>query len=81
MNILETYKDLDDIKETFKRFLNNIPFYGKAIVCIDDANIRSILPLPLIKTIKYGLTPDADIYATDINLQPDYSTFTLWAKE
>lgn len=77
---LETYSDIQDIKETFKRFLNNIPFYGKAIVCIDDANVRSILPLPHIKTIKYGLTTDADYYATDIILEPDSSSYTVWYK-
>ncbi|MDR3550151.1 MAG: UDP-N-acetylmuramate--L-alanine ligase [Candidatus Babeliales bacterium] len=78
---LETYTDIDDIKETFKRFLENIPFYGKAIVCIDDANVRSLLPIPHVKTIKYGLTPDADFYATDISLEPDFSTYTVWHKD
>src|SRR5579872_512342 len=43
---LETYTDLDDIKATFKQFLNNLPFYGKAIICTDDENIRSLLPMP-----------------------------------
>jgi UDP-N-acetylmuramate--alanine ligase len=78
---LETYTDINDIKETFLRFLNNIPFYGKAILCIDDANIRSLLPIPHLKTIKYGITPLADYYATDIDLQPDHSVYTLWHKE
>ena len=77
---LETYKDLDDIKETFKRFLNNIPFYGKAFVCIDDANVRSLLPMPHIKTIKYGLDISADIFAQNIDLQPTHSTFDLYIK-
>lgn len=75
---LETYADLDDIKNTFKQFLNNLPFYGKAIVCIDDANVRSILPMPHVKTIRYGLTSDADMYATDVELNADHSTFTVW---
>lgn len=77
---LETYKDLDDIKETFKRFLNNIPFYGKAFVCIDDANVRSLLPMPHIKTIKYGLNESADIFADNLDLQATYSTFDLFIK-
>lgn len=78
---LETYKDLDDIKDTFKRFLNNIPFYGKAFVCIDDTNVRSIIPtLPHIKMVKYGLDESADIYATDIKLEIDHSTFTVHGK-
>ena len=79
---LETYKDLDDIKETFKRFLNNIPFYGKAFVCIDDENVRSIIPsLPHIKMVKYGLDDSADIYACNVDLQSTYATFDLYLKE
>jgi UDP-N-acetylmuramate--alanine ligase len=78
---LETYTDLEDIKNTFIQFLNNLPFYGKAILCIDDANVRSLLPIPHLKAIKYGLTPDADIYATDIKLLPDRSTFTVWSAQ
>lgn len=79
---LETYKNLDEIKDTFKTFLNNIPFYGKAFLCIDDANIRSILPMPHLKVIKYGINKEidkefADIYAQNIILNPDHSTFEI----
>jgi len=77
---LETYKDIDDIKNTFARFLGNIPFYGKAIVCIDDPHIRSILPIDHIKAIHYGLTTDADVYATDIILHADHSEFIAHKK-
>lgn len=77
---LETYADFDDIKATFVQFLNNLPFYGKAILCIDDPGIRSILPLPHIKTIKYGLSTEADIRAHDITLLPDHSLFTVSSK-
>ena len=75
---LETYKDLDDVKQTFKQFLSNLPFYGKAIVCIDDKNVQSILPIKHIKTIKYGISKEADIRATNIILHPEHSIFTLW---
>jgi UDP-N-acetylmuramate--alanine ligase len=76
---LETYRDLDDIKNTFKQFIGNIPFYGKAIVCIDDKNIQSILPVPHIKLIKYGIENCdlADIYAKDIELGSTSSTITV----
>lgn len=74
---LETYTDLRDIKQTFVAFINNLPFYGKAIVCLDDENIRSLLPLQNKKTITYGLTTEADIYASDIKLYPHQSTFTV----
>ncbi len=83
---LETYNNLDEIKQIFMGFLNNLPFYGKAIVCIDCPNIRALFPMPQIKTIKYGIdrTPKtnselyADIYATNIELAPMHSVFTVW---
>lgn len=74
---LETYKDLDDIKQTFKQFLTNLPFYGTAILCAEDENIQSLLPISNVKTILYGLSQRADFWATDIILEVDHSTFTL----
>jgi UDP-N-acetylmuramate--alanine ligase len=86
---LETYKNLDEIKQIFIGFLNNLPFYGKAILCIDCPNIRSLFPMPQIKTIKYGIdctqsnNPElfADIYATNIELEPMHSVFTVWQNQ
>ena len=77
---LETYKNIEEVKTTFKQFLNNLPFYGKAIVCIDDPHIQSILPLSHINIIRYGTTEKADIYAKNITLQPDHSIFELFIK-
>ncbi len=77
---LETYTDLDDIKQSFMQFINNLPFYGKAIICIDDANIRSLLPITHIKTISYGIEHTADISAQDIILNADHSIFTVYAQ-
>jgi UDP-N-acetylmuramate--alanine ligase len=74
---LETYAHLQDVKETYVRFLNNLPFYGKAFVCIDDPNIQSILPLPHIKLIKYGLSEQALVSAKNIALHDNHSTFTV----
>ena len=74
---LNTYKNLQDITETFQSFLQKIPFYGKAIVCVDDAQIRSLLPLHNIPTTTYGSHPDAQWSYTNLNLYADYSTYTL----
>ncbi len=76
---LETYRDLDDIKNTFKKFLCSVPFYGKAIVCLDDPNVRAILPLPHIKVIRYGIDTwrHADIWACDVFCGPTSSTFLV----
>jgi UDP-N-acetylmuramate--alanine ligase len=78
---LETYKDLDDIKQTFLQFLSHLPFYGKAIICIDDENIRSLLPITTVKTISYGIQTEADFYARDIILNVDHSIFTVYHKD
>ncbi|MBT3456211.1 UDP-N-acetylmuramate--L-alanine ligase [bacterium] len=79
---LETYKDLDDVKDTFKQFLNNLPFYGKAILCADDPHIKSLLPMPHIKTVKYGIESNlADLKAQNIKLMPDHSTFDVILKD
>ena len=74
---LETYRDLDDIKATFVQFLNNLPFYGKAIICIDDPQIQSILPMNHIKFIKYGMSADADLSASNIQLEAQHSSFIV----
>lgn len=75
---LDTYHDIDDIKETFKNFLSRLPFYGKAFVCIDDPHIRSILPLPHVHTVKYGLTVDADIMGDKVELGIAISAFDVF---
>jgi UDP-N-acetylmuramate--alanine ligase len=75
---LDTYTDLDDIKNTFKHFLARLPFYGKAFVCIDDPNVRSILPLAHITTRKYGLSADADVMAANVVLTPSNASFDVY---
>jgi UDP-N-acetylmuramate--alanine ligase len=74
---LDTYKDLDDIKQTYINFLKNLPFYGKAFLCLDDPHIKSILPISNLKIIGYGLHHDAEVSAHTINLLPDRTTFTV----
>lgn len=77
---VDVYRNLDDVKQAFLLFLQNIPFYGKAFVCSDDEHVRSILPLHSIKTVKYGFDNEADISARDHILESRYSTCTIWRK-
>ena len=74
---LDYYQDLEHIKSTFLQFIDKIPFYGAAIVCLDDANIADILPLIKKRTITYGLTPQADISAEDIVWQDGRVYFSV----
>ncbi len=77
---VDVYSDIKDVKNTFKKFLENIPFYGKAILCDDNVHIDEILPLTNTKTLRYGYKSTSDIYAQDINLQKTFSTCTVWKK-
>lgn len=54
------------LKESFVDFLHNLPFYGLAIVCLDDEHVRTILPRIGRPVMTYGLHPDADVRAVDV---------------
>ncbi len=64
---METYGyDLRRLHETFIDFLHNLPFYGLAVVCIDDPGVQTILPELKRATLTYGVHEDADIRAVEI---------------
>lgn len=75
---LDVYENIADIKQTFKNFLARLPFYGKAILCIDDPHIQAILPLPHISCVKYGLSTKADVMANNLELLPAQSIFDVY---
>ena len=66
---LDHYPSLDAIRAAFIEFVNKVPFYGAAIVCLDDANVQSILPAIRRRTITYGTSAQADVEATEIVLR------------
>jgi UDP-N-acetylmuramate--alanine ligase len=64
---METYQhDFARLKQAFVQFLQNLPFYGAAILCADDANLREILPLVSKPVITYGSAQDASVKAQAI---------------
>ena len=63
---LDHYSGIDEIKETFVEFINRVPFYGLAVLCLDDPNIRDVLPLVKKRYLTYGLSAQADIRATHV---------------
>jgi UDP-N-acetylmuramate--alanine ligase len=75
---METYGgDFDKLKQTFIDFLHNLPFYGLAVLCIDDDNVREILPKVSRKFVTYGLSEDADFRAFDIVQQGLFTSFKV----
>jgi len=76
---LDYYHNIDKIKEAFITFANKVPFYGSTIVCLDDANVLSILPEIIKKVITYSIEENADIRATDILISEKGSSFNVIA--
>lgn len=74
---LDIYDNLDDVKEAFVEFANKVPFYGAVVLCLDDPNVRSIIPRIDRRIITYGLTPQAGIRAIDIDMDHFYTTFSV----
>ena len=72
---LDTYRDLADLKETFGRFARSVPFFGAALLGLDDPNVQEIRPLVGRRVVTYGLTPQADVTARDLALERTSSRF------
>ena len=64
---METYQhDFSRLKQAFVGFLQNLPFYGSAILCVDDSNLREIMPFVSKPIVTYGLREDAMVRAVDV---------------
>ena len=73
---LDHYADIEAIRAAFTEFVNKVPFYGAAILCLDDENVQSILPDVRRRTITYGRSSQADfqpLWSGDHSVQHDFS--------
>ena len=75
---METYGgSYQKLKETFLEFLHHLPFYGLAVMCMDDDGVQEILP-KIAKPVKtYGVHEDADVRAMDVKQQGMQTHFTV----
>ena len=79
---METYEgDFEVLKQTFLEFLHHLPFYGLAIVCLDDPVIQELLPKITRPVLTYGIHSDADIRAIEIKQVENKTTFTVVSKK
>ena len=75
---METYAgDFERLKETFVEFLHHVPFYGLAVLCIEDEGVREILPQISKPVVTYGFRPEADVRAVEVRREGLQSTFTV----
>jgi UDP-N-acetylmuramate--alanine ligase len=62
---LDHYAGIDEIRDAFCDFINRVPFYGAAIVCLDDENVQQILPSINRRTVTYGRSAQAHLRITE----------------
>lgn len=74
---METYgHDFNRLKQTFVEFVQHLPFYGMAVVCVDDANVREVMPIITKPITTYGLSEDAQVRAINIQYANHQMKFT-----
>ena len=76
---LDHYRDIDEIKEAFLAFIDKIPFYGAAIICLDDPHVTDLLPEIQKRVITYGVASQADIHARQVVVDGFLSRFEVCA--
>lgn len=74
---LDHYSSIEEIRAAFTDFINKVPFYGAAVICLDDPNVQSIFPAIERRTITYGRSAQVDLQIGNINLLPNGSDFSL----
>jgi len=78
---LDTYTDVEDIKDAFVEFANNTPFYGSVVACADDRGVQDVLPRIKRQTVTFGLESRSDYRAHDLVHQEGRVTFRVSGPE
>ncbi len=75
---MDYYHDMEDVRRCFTDFVNKVPFYGAAILCLDDPHVQAVIPKVERRRITYGLSAQADISAHEIQFDQSFgSSFTV----
>jgi UDP-N-acetylmuramate--alanine ligase len=72
---LDFYSGIDQIKETFVEFINKVPFYGLAVLCLDSGNVADIIPLVNKRFVTYGMSAQTDFRASEIRMSGFSASF------
>ena len=75
---LDFYKNFSDLQKSFKKFINQVPFYGFSIVCNDDLYLRKMMKdITATQIVKYGFSKDSDIRAINIRIKNECVIFDV----
>jgi len=79
---MDTYgHDFARLKQAFIEFTHRLPFYGIAVLCVDDPNVKEILPFVSKPIIRYGLAPDAQVRAVNVEAREGKMHFTAMRED
>jgi UDP-N-acetylmuramate--alanine ligase len=76
---MDYYHDMEDVRKCFADFVNKVPFYGAAVLCLDDPHVQAVIPRVERRRVTYGLSAQADISAHEIAYDHSFgSSFVVW---
>jgi UDP-N-acetylmuramate--alanine ligase len=75
---LDFYGNFDRVREAFDSFVQNIPFYGFAVLCLDHPEVQAMIPrVSDRRIVTYGFSPQAQVRACDVELGPEGARFDV----
>jgi UDP-N-acetylmuramate--alanine ligase len=78
---MDYHQTMERLHESFLAFINKVPFYGLAVLCLDDAAIRALIPKVKKRWTTYGLSSEADFSARDLHLDATGVEFSVFHRE
>lgn len=76
---MDYYHDMEDVRKCFTDFVNKVPFYGAAVLCLDDPHVQAVIPKVERRRVTYGLSAQADVSAHEISFDQAFgSSFSVW---
>jgi UDP-N-acetylmuramate--alanine ligase len=74
---IDFHQTMERLMESFLNFINKVPFYGAAILCLDHPNVRALIPKMKKRFVTYGFSPEADWSARDLSMSPMAVEFSV----
>src|ERR1041384_3244290 len=71
---MDHYTDMTDVRKSFADFVNKVPFYGAAVLCLDDPHVQAVIPEVVRRRITYGLSAQADIAAREVRYDKQFGS-------
>lgn len=78
---LDHYRNLEEIQKAFLEFINKVPFYGLAILCLDQENVQALIPQVQKRYVTYGLSSQANFRADELSYHGLTTSFRVFANE